>query len=100
MSFHRTSIHPRIATFRLIGDKVLLRRHPRPSEAAGILLPSTVSHTDLAKFDVVSIGPKCHVVSPGDIALAPAQLAFGIVDLSGVEMEIAPESILSAFIPA
>lgn len=100
MSFHRTSLHPRISSFRPVGDKVLLRRHPRPSESSGIVIPTTAGHTDLARFSVVDTGPKCQFVAQGDIALAPAQLAFGIVDLNGVEMEIAPEHILSAYVPS
>lgn len=100
MAIHRSSLNPTLPGFRPVGDKVLMRRHARPAESGGIVMPTNARFTDLAKFDVIRVGPKCVSVSIGDIALAPAQLAFGKVNVAGEELEVAPESILSAFIPA
>jgi len=100
MSIHRSSLNPRIESFTPVGDRVLLRRHARPDKVGSIHLPTNTAHVDLAKFDVIAAGPKCESVKPGDIALAPAQLTFGRVEVRGEELEVAPEKILSAFIPA
>lgn len=97
---HRSSLNPIITSFSPIGDKVLMRRHKRPTETGGIVLPGNARHTDLAKFDVIAIGPKCENVKPGDIALAPTQLNFGIVEVNGESLEVAPQKILSAYIPS
>ena len=99
MSFHRTSLNPTIKSFTPTGDKVLMRRHTRPDQIGEIVMPSNARFTDLAKFDVIACGPKCESVHAGDFAYAPCQLNFGIVEVNGESLEVAPESILSAFEP-
>jgi co-chaperonin GroES (HSP10) len=96
---HRSSLAPVITSFDPIGDRVLLRRHERPEMVGQIVLPSNARFVDLAKFTVIKCGPKCESVKPGDIAYAPAQLAFGAVTVGTEELEVAPEKILSAFSP-
>ena len=98
--FHRTSLAPVIKTFRPIGDRVLLRRHERAEKVGSIVMPTNAMHVDQAKFDVIKTGPKCESVKPGDIALAPGQLSFGKVTVGTEELEVAPESLLTAYIPA
>jgi co-chaperonin GroES (HSP10) len=95
-----SSLDPAITAFRPIADKVLLRRHARPSEVGGIFIPKIAMHVDQAKFDVIAIGPKCDQVHVGDIALAPCQMAFPKINLNGESLEVAPEKTLTAYIPA
>lgn len=97
---NRSSLNPSVETFSPIGDRLLLRRHKRPTEVGGIVLPTNARHVDQAKFDVIKAGSKCSAVKPGDVAIAPAQLAFAKVRVGDEELEVAPESILTAFIPA
>jgi hypothetical protein len=97
---HRSSLNPTIASFKPVGDKLLLRRHPLADKIGEIVLPGNARHTDLCRFDVIDVGPKCEAVKAGDIALAPRQLTFGKVSLNGEDLEVAPEGLMSAFIPA
>ena len=97
---HNSSLDPVITKFLPVGDKVLLRRHARPSEVGGIVFPKIALRVDQAKFDVIAIGPKCENVHPGDIALAPCQMAFSKVTVNGESLEVVPEQVLTAYIPA
>lgn len=94
---HRSSLNPTITSFTPVGSKVLLRRHKRPTEVGGIMMPSNARFVDLAKFDVILCGPKCTDVKPGDTAWAPTQLNFGVVEVNGEKLEVAPENILSCY---
>lgn len=94
---HHSSLNPTIKKFRPVYDRILLRRHKRPEEVGGILMPHNARFTDLAKFDVIACGGQCKQVSPGDTAFAPTQLAFAKVNVNGEELEVAPESVMSMF---
>jgi co-chaperonin GroES (HSP10) len=96
---HHSSLNPQITKFTPIGEQVLLRRHQRPDKIGAIILPSNARFVDLAKFDVLAVGPKCESVKPGDIALAPCQIGFVSFDLAGEKVEVAQEKLLSAVIP-
>lgn len=95
---HRSSLAPQIKSFSPVGNRVLLRRHDRPTKIGAIELPGNARHIYLAKFDVLACGPKCENVKVGDIALAPGQLTFGTFNLDGEEVEVASETLLSAYI--
>lgn len=96
---HRSSLHPQITNFVPVGDKVLLKRHARPEKVGAIFMPGQARFVDLAKFDVVMAGKDCKQIKAGDTVFAPCQLTFSKFEMNEIEFEVAPESILSAYIP-
>jgi len=97
---NRSTLTPVITKFTPVGDHVLVRRHERAEKVGSIVMPTNAMHVGQARFDVLKTGPKCVSVKPGDIAFAPAQLSFGKVTVGTEELEVAPESLLTAYIPA
>ena len=103
---HTSRLAPRIESFRPVGNKLLLRRHPREKKSGSIPLPSIASHSEMAEFTVLQVGPKVEKadVKPGDVVLAPCQLQFTKVELGEGQqaepLEIAPWDLLAAVIPA
>ena len=94
---HRSSLNPTVTSFRPVHGHLLLKRHARPKEIGGILMPHNARFTDLAKFDVIKVSERCKQVKAGDTAYAPTQLAFTKLNLNGEEYEVAPESVMSMF---